>query len=421
MKRDESARRLGACLVVACASALPAARGHADWEAIPDITLEAEANDNPALRSGADVQYVDESTRLIADAMFRFRNAEPRGELTFEPRVRQDAYAEEEEQDLESTDLFLRSNGVLRGQTVQLGYTADIANEKILGIEFLEVLPEDPVADDPTAIATSPVGFNEERTRFGVMPYVEIELNSRSAVLLDGHIVDVDYETGTLTGRSDFLDRGIGGQYRHALRSQRGTLGVRVFATGYEAQLNANTTDTRGIELIYEREASELWSWSIAGGTQRADFAYTSAGRRIRGTDDTPIWAIGITKRAERSAMRTELQRRIAPDAAGFVAARDELRMSWTRMMSPRVSGRVALRAIDAEGVDAVLGSDRRYGRAEVGLAWQLRPTWSFGASYAYASSDSSTRIGGTADSNTVTLGIRYHGRSVRPGTLAEP
>jgi len=352
--------------------------------------------------------------------MLRIRNAEPRGEITFEPRVRQDAYAEEEEQALENTDVYLRSNGVLRRQTVQLGYSADIAKERILGVEFLEVLPEDPTLDDPTAITTSPVGVNEERTRFGVSPYIDIELNSRSNIILDGRIVDVDYEADTLTGRSDFLDREIGGEYRHELRGQRGTLGIRPFATGYEAELNNNVTDTRGIEISYERAASELWTWRIMGGTQRADFALTSEGRRIRGTDDTPIWALGATKRAERSAMRAELARRVSPDAAGFVAARDELRMSWTRMMSPRVSGRFDLRGIDSEGVAQVQGTDRRYGRAALSLDWQLRPTWSFLASYAYSTSTSSTTIDDTADSNTVTVGIRYHGRSMRPGALAE-
>ena len=420
MKRGERARRFGACFVFGCASVLPAARGHAEWEAIPDIKLEAEMNDNPALRSGGDLLLIDEASRLIADVMLRFRNAEPRGELTFEPRVRQDAYAEEEAQVLESTDLFLRSNGVLRGQTVQIGYSADIAKERILGVEFLEVLPEDPLADDPTAITTTPVGLDEERTRFGVSPYVDIELNSRSRVVLDGRIVDIDYQADTVTGRSDFLDREIGGEYRRALRDQRGTLGVRPFATGYESDLHNNVTDTRGIQISYEREVSELWSWSIMGGTQRADFALSSEGRRVRGTDDTPIWAVGVTKRAERSAMRTELARRISPDAAGFVAARDELRLSWTRMMSPRVTGRFDVRAIDSDGVGQIPGTDRRYGRAALALDWQLRPTWSFVASYAYARSTSSTTIADMADSNTVTLGIRYHGRSMRPGTFAQ-
>ena len=118
--------------------------------------------------------------------------------------------------------------------------------------------------------------------------------------------------------------------------------------------------------------------------------------------------------------MRAELARRVSPDAAGFVAARDELRMSWTRMMSPRVSGRFDLRGIDSEGVAQVQGTDRRYGRAEFSLDWQLRPTWSFLASYAYSTSTSSTTIDDTADSNTITVGIRYHGRSMRPGALAE-
>lgn len=432
MKRHEGARRLGACFVFGCACVLQASPGHADWEAVPDISLKAEMNDNPGLHSAGSAPLVDEASRLLADVALRIRNAEPRGELTFEPRVRHDVYAEDEAQPLESTDWFLRSDGVLRGQTVRLGYAADMANERILGVEFLETLPTDPVSDDTTAIATSQVGINEQRTRFGVSPYVEIEMNSRSTFVLDGRIIDVDYEAGTLTGRSDFLERGIGGEYQRALNGQRGTLGVRLFATGYEADLGANVTDTRGIQLMYERAMSELWTWSIAGGTQRSDYAFSRGGRRIRGTDDTPIWAIGISKRGERSNMRSELQRRLSPDARGYVAPREELRMSWTRMMSARVAGRMVLRAIDSEGVPTVAGSDQRYGRAELGLDWQLRPTWSLIASYAYAKSETDPNIDpavpppvtfpdAAAESNALTIGIRYHGRSVRPGTLAVP
>jgi hypothetical protein len=419
MKRQESARRLGACLVAGCACTMQAAR--ADWEAIPDISVKAEANDNPALNTvgATDAQLIDEANRLLADVALRIRNAQPRGELWFEPRVRGDVYAEEEAKRLESTDFFLRSSGVSRGQTVRLGYTADIASEQIVGVDFLETGPTDPTFDDPSDIATTQIGISEERTRIGIAPYVDIALNSRSTVVLDGHVVDVDYDT-QIGGRTDFLDRGIGGEYRRLLGDQRGTLGVRAFATGYEAAINTNTTDTRGVELIYSREVSEIWSWSVAGGTQRSDFALTTGGRRIRGTQNSPIYAFSVDKRAERSTMRAAVQRDMSADSLGFVAPRDEVRLSWQRMMSARVNGRMVLRAIDAEGVPTVPNSDRQYGRIELGMDWQLRPTWSFIASYAYAKAQSDVTIGDPAESNALTVGIRYHGRSTRPSLAAE-
>lgn len=423
MKRQECARRLGVCLVVGCACTSYALRGHAAWEAVPDITLVAETNDNPAINTvgNTETQLLDSTNRLLADAILRIRKAEPRGEITFEPRVRSDAYAEDEAQILESTDVFLRSNGVSRGETVLLGYSADLAQERILGLEFLETLPAAPIDDDPSAITTNQVGINEKRTRVGVAPYVEIAMNSRSTVRIDGWLVDVDYANDLLPGRTDFLDRAIGGEYSRALRDQRGTFGVRLFATGYEATANANTTDTRGIALFYSREMTELLSWNISGGTQRSDYAYTTAGRRVRGTDDTPTFGLGIDKRGERSSMRTELLRRMSPDALGFVAPRDELRVSWSRMMSPRVEGRLALRAIDAEGLPGVVASERRYGRLELGLDWALRPTWSFITSYSYEKARSDATIGDPAESNAVRIGVRYHGRSSRPGTFAQP
>jgi hypothetical protein len=419
MKSHECARRLGACLVIGCACVSHGTLAYADWELIPDITLEAEMNDNPALNTvqTPETEQLGETSRLLADAFVRIRKVEPRGEITLEPRVRGDVYAEDEAQILESTDFFLRSNGVHRGQTVRLGYSADVARERILGVEFLETLPMDPIADDPSAIATTQVGRNEQRTRVGIAPFVEIAMNSRSTVILDGHLVDVDYASGQAFGRTDFLEREIGGEYRRLLGDQRGAFGVHVFATGYEAAINANTTDTRGIDFVYSRDMSELWSWNASIGTQRSDFAVNTGGRRVRGTDDTPTFGFSVTKRGERSTMRSELVRRMSPDAMGFVAPRDEIRVGWTRMMSARVNGRLGLRGIDAEGVPLILGSDRRYGRLELALDWELRPTWSFVASYAYARNEVEAALADPADSNALTLGIRYHGRSMRPST----
>jgi hypothetical protein len=90
--------------------------------------------------------------------------------------------------------------------------------------------------------------------------------------------------------------------------------------------------------------------------------------------------------------------------------------------MSQRVNGRLAMRAIDAEGLPGVVGSARRYGRMELGMDWALRPTWSFIASYAYSKARSEDlTIGDAADSNAIRIGVRYHGRSSTPGTFAQP
>ena len=111
----------------------------------------------------------------------------------------------------------------------------------------------------------------------------------------------------------------------------------------------------------------------------------------------------------------------MSPDSLGFVAPRDEVRVSWQRAMSARVNGGLALRAIDAAGSPNVINSDRRYGRMELDVEWQLRPTWSFVASYAYARAfaDSAIANDDGSDSNAVTIGIRYRGRSMQSAALA--
>jgi hypothetical protein len=408
----ECGGRIGGRLLLGCACAVPAMLAQAAWDFLPEVTLEAEANDNPALNDGlATFGAVDDASRLLADARLRLRRVEPRGELMFEPRVRGDAYAEQEAQQLESTDVFLRSNGIHRGANVRIGYAADIARERILGVEFLETLPVDvdPLIGDPADVPTGQLGANERRTRAAVSPYVEVTLNSRSALRLDGRLLDVDYDGNVLAGRTDFFEKAIGGEYQRRF-DERATFGIRLFVTGYEATANSNVTDTRGIALSYGRELSEIWSWSISGGVQRADFALTTGGRRIRGSDDAGTFSLGVRKTGEVSGMRAELARRMSPDALGVVVARNELRLAWDRRFSSRLDGRFVLRAIETDSVSAISANERRYGRAELDIGWRLRGPWSFVAGLAHATARSEGQLA-TAESNAVTFGVRYRGR----------
>lgn len=420
MKHHVCARRIGVCVIFGCACLTGPPRADAQqWQTVPDIALEAETNDNPALFAGAGAAAIEDASRVLADVRVRFRRDDPRGTLSFEPRVRSDAYSDDAAQQLESTDVFLRSNGEHRGATVRVGYNADIARERILGVEFLETL--DPVGDDPSEVTTTQVGVNERRTRLGLSPYVDITLNSRGALRLDGRLVDVDYTRGATGGLTDFVEKALGGEYRRQL-DQRGTLATRVFATGYEAALNNNSTDTWGIELNYERAVTELWSWHLGGGTQRADYSLSTGGRRIRDTESLGLFNVGVMKEGEVSTVRADFQRRMSPDSLGFVAARNELRVAWQRMLTARVNGRIVLRAIDAEGLSTVADSDRQYGRAEVDVEWQFRPTWWFTAGYAHANANgtATTALDQSADSNSLTIGVRYRGRST-PSQSSSP
>jgi hypothetical protein len=108
----------------------------------------------------------------------------------------------------------------------------------------------------------------------------------------------------------------------------------------------------------------------------------------------------------------------MTPDALGYVSPRDELRVAWERAMTARLNGTLALRGIDAEGPPTLPDSSRRYGRLELDVEWQLRPTWSLVAGYAHATARSSATPGDSGESNSLTIGIRYRGLSQRPGTL---
>ena len=78
----------GACCACVLGAGLLPQAAWADWEAIPDIRMEIEANDNPRLGQRPDRRDVDPeafedhtATRMLLDSRVRLRNIGPRGRV----------------------------------------------------------------------------------------------------------------------------------------------------------------------------------------------------------------------------------------------------------------------------------------------------------------------------------------------------
>src|SRR5690606_6926974 len=63
----------------------------------------------------------------------------------------------------------------------------------------------------------------------------------------------------------------------------------------------------------------------------------------------------------------------IGPTAAGFVISRDQIRMQWTRRLTPKLNGILSLRGLRDEAVDdTVIYARRLYANGSAGLEWRL-------------------------------------------------
>jgi hypothetical protein len=389
------------------------------WQFVPEILIEAEANDNPRLLADSPELAPltdDAATRVLAEVRLQFANATPRGAFAVEPSVRSDAYADAGNDDLKSTDTFLQSSGEYRWERAVAGFSADIAREKLLGTEFLSAQPSDIDFDDPTVIDSVLLGLNERRNRRTLSPYTERAVGSQGTVRLDGRFMDVGYDGDPVSARTDFQDLQLGAEYIRRM-SPRSTLSGRIFGAAFEADANSNDTDTVGVGMRYSKEMSSIWSLNVSWGLEQSDFRYVdpTTGPQT-GTDDNATFGLGLRKRTEFANLNVDLQRQVNPDSFGFLAARNQLRFALQRQMSRALGGTIALRAIETEGIRGVIAGDRSYGRVELGIDWAFAELWSFVAGYEYSTRqiNSFELDAGDASSNAISLGFSYQGRTRR-------
>src|SRR5688500_4751096 len=121
------------------------APAHAAWDAVPEIGLLVDNNDNPRLEP----TNPREAARRVIDARVTLSNFGERGNIFVEPRIRANSYADEEDEDLENDDKFFRSYGQYAWQTVTSGFYAEFQRRSIQSSEFRSASPADPNLPPP--------------------------------------------------------------------------------------------------------------------------------------------------------------------------------------------------------------------------------------------------------------------------------
>ena len=377
------------------------------WEFVPDVDVAASRLDNPRLQ-------VDDtegtSSRVVLDARVRAQNYGQRGFFYLEPRVRADIYRDDEDSDLDGDDLFLRSAAQYRWTSARAGVSFNANQVSILRSEIIDAIPDDPDEDDPIDVETGELQeFDQDRTRYTIRPFTEIDISERSSFRFMAGYTDVSYSGPPIPNRSDFqsTELSVGITRRVDERTQ---VQARVFTTAYEADINANSTDSVGVEGVFTRPLSETWTFTLSAGVQRNEFSFVDGTEVVDNADTNPTYGLRFRKRSERTAWNIDLQRRINPNGNGFVVVRDELRLFVDRKLTPRLSGSLGLRFFDTGSVgDVRQGSDREDGRFESRLEWALTQRFLINGGVNFTSREF-TNQGADADSNEIYIGFTYRG-----------
>jgi hypothetical protein len=406
--------RINVAASVAMAAALLAldpAQGA--WEAVPQVGVLVDNNDNPRLQT----TNPNDASRSIVDVRATLSNTGQRGNIFFEPRIRASSYADSDDKDLNNEDLFFRSYGQYGWQTISSGFYAEFQRRSIQSSEFLSATPEDPNLPPPPDVGTGRlVLFNQEQNSTWLAPFLDFEVSERSNLRIELQSMNVSYTGPQIRERGDFRDQRLyAGIVRHV--DERTEVSARAFLGNFEGDVNNNQTDSAGVEGRFRRPISGVWSFSFGAGVQRADFRFLNDNNAlVENATSSVTFDVEFQQRAEVSTLNVKLGREIYPSGSGFLSEVTELSMFVERRFSPKLTGRFGVRYDDIATLDEIRTLDQRdYGRVEVEFRWAIARRLSLIAGYALTSQSFAEQLSSNAESNAVYMGINFRGLSRTP------
>jgi hypothetical protein len=382
-------------------------------DVVPQISLLADSNDNPRLRP----EQENEAQRTLVDARVTLTNVGQRGNIFVEPRVRVSAYADEDDEDLENNDWWIRTYGEYDWQTVSSGFYAEFQRRGIQTSEFVSAAPEDPDLPAPPDVGTGAlVLFQQEQDTSWFSPFLDYNLSDRSTLRFEYQSTDVSYSGPQFRARSDFNDQRVyAGIVRHV--DERTDVSARFFGGNYEGTVNQNQTDSVGVEGRFTRPINEIWSFSLGAGVQRSDFSfYDDNDVFVDNATSNVIADVEFRQRSELRTLNIRVAQEIYPSGSGFLSEVAQLTLYVDQRFSPRVTGRFGVRYDDIATLDEVRTvNDRDYGRVEIEFRWQMARRLSLVGGYQFTAQAFDESPEADADANSIYFGVMYRGLERAP------
>jgi hypothetical protein len=356
-------------LAVAAALACSQA-GAAAWEWNPTVEAGLMYDDNYRLATPGD--EIDVQGPLV-DAELELRTLTQTGEFSFTPRIRATYFPDET--DLDTVDYFANVDWLHRGQRAETRIRGEFAQQDIVN-------SEQPDADSGGDLGEPDFGdggrvlVDNRRMRATVRPSVSFELSPRRELLFDAGYTDVNYEEEISDAQTDYATADLSAGLRARL-NERSTLTTRLRGATYDMAL-LETQDSYGAEVQWDTRTADDTRTYLRAGAQNVE---------VSGGQSEVAWlaGAGISKAIGRNELFADLARNVGPSSAGVVVTRDQLRLRWTRAMTPRLSLLAGVRGTHDEDVDPVSTfQPRSYATGDVGLQWRWQEEFSLRVAYDY-------------------------------------
>jgi hypothetical protein len=360
--------QLGALPLVAVLASAPASA--AAWEFNPSVEAGLMFDDNFRLTiPGTEVNVQGP----VVDAALEMRTLTQTGEFSFTPRIRATYFPDEG--DLDSVDYFASLDWQHNGQRVQTRVRGDYDQQAVFNSEQ----PGSGAGGDlgEPDIGDSGITFvDNRRSRAILRPSVSFDVSQRNALQFGVGYTDVTFERQVANAHEDFAVTDLVAGLATRV-NETSSLITRLRGARYDIETQ-EVTNGYGAELEWNRRTVADTRSYFRAGAQNVELQNGK-------TEMAWIAGLGVEFLAGRNELFADLSRNVGPSSAGAVITRNQLRVRWTRAITPRLSLLAGLRGTYDEDVDPVATfSPRRYATGDVGLQWFWQEEFSLRAAYDY-------------------------------------
>jgi hypothetical protein len=342
----------------------------APWELNPTVEAGYLYDDNYRLTTPGSETEVQGP---MVDAQLELRTLTETGEFSFTPRVRATYFPDETE--LDAVDYFATLNWERRGQRIRTSIVGDFSQQDVVNSEQPDAdaggdLGEPDFGDGGRAL------IDNRRKRASLRPSMSFEISPRRELQLGAGYTDVSFDEQVSAAQVGYNVTDLSAGLVTRL-NERSSLITRLRGARYEID-TLDVTNGYGGEVEWStRTAAETRSY-LRVGAQNVE---------LQSGDSEVAWlaGAGVSLLMGRNELFFDLSRNVGPSSVGMIVARDQLRVSLTRAMTPRLSLIAGLRGIHDDDVDTESTFEgRTYATADIGLQWRWQEEFSLRFAYDY-------------------------------------
>jgi hypothetical protein len=279
---------------------------------------------------------------------------------------------------------------------VTSGVRADFSQQDVVNSEQPDA-DVDSGLGDPVLGDSGRILVRNRRTRASVQPSLEFDLSARRALQLQANYADISFDREVAGAQVGYNSADVSAGLVSRL-TERASLTTRIRGARYDI-------DTEGVTNSYGAELQ--WDTRNAADTRKFLRLGAQNVELIDGGSETAWLAgAGVSFILGRNELFADLARTVGPSAAGAVVARDQLRLRWTRAMTPRLSLLAGLRGTHDDGFsDESDFQARTYATGDVGLQWRWQEEFSVRFAYDYTWQEfEDTDFNATSNGATITF-----------------